>query len=215
LALEWVMQNGLADEQQVPYSASDAPCLAKAALNTPGGLQPGAQGIAGAVGVGGQQFGMTGWTKLPENKYEPLLRAVHDHGPVAVSVAGRGWHSYSSGIYDACDKDAVINHAVTLLGYGTEPSSGDKYWIILNSWGQEWGEQGIMRLLRRDTDETDYCGMDRQPEVGTGCTGGPAEVKVCGMCGILYDASLPLFSGNISAPLRQSAIQAQEVATTR
>lgn len=199
LALDWVMQHGLADEQQVPYSAGDLPCRVGANSNVPGQLQTGDQVMVATKDVGGLKFGMTGWTKLPENSYEPLLRAVSTQGPAAVSVGARGWHTYASGIFDFCDKDVVINHAVTLLGYGADPTNGDKYWLILNSWGSGWGEGGTMRLLRKDSDETEYCGVDKQPEMGTGCTGGPAEVKVCGMCGILYDAVLPVFVGNVAA----------------
>jgi hypothetical protein len=205
------MQHGLADENEVPYTATDSECRVTAGfneINASSGAQVKSPGVGGTAVSGAFQFGMTGWTKLPENSYEPLLRALVEHGPVAVSVGARGWHTYDSGIFDDCDKDAVINHAVSLLGYGIDHSSdNDKYWLLLNSWGPDWGEKGSMRLLRRDTDETEYCGIDRQPEVGTGCEGGPSEVKVCGMCGILYDASLPLFAGNMSEPLRLTAVQ--------
>lgn len=205
------MQHGLADENEVPYTATDSECRVTAGfneMNASSGAQANSPGVDGTAVRSAFQFGMTGWTKLPENSYEPLLRALVEHGPVAVSVGARGWHTYDSGIFDDCSKDAIINHAVSLLGYGIDHSSNDdKYWLILNSWGLDWGENGSMRLLRKDTDETEYCGIDRQPEVGTGCEGGPSEVKVCGMCGILYDASLPLFAGNMSEPLRLTAVQ--------
>jgi len=142
-------------------------------------------------GNAGPSFNMLGWEKLPENEYQPLLRAVAEHGPVVISVAADGWDSYSSGIFDSCSPDAVIDHAVSLIGYGGKGTS-TKYWLIMNSWGSSFGENGKIRLLRKDS-EQDYCGTDRQPEVGTGCDGGPSEVKVCGMCGILYDNVVPLF----------------------
>ena len=137
----------------------------------------------------GMKF-MTGWERLPENGYSPLLRAVYERGPVAVSVDATSWSSYMYGIFDSCEKDAVINHAVTLVGYGVE--KGTMYWTIQNSWGPNWGEDGKIRLVRRDDDES-YCGIDHQPEEGTGCEGGPKQVKVCGMCGILYDNAVPHF----------------------
>lgn len=58
-----------------------------------------------------------------------------------------------------------LDHAVTVVGYG-ETRSGVKYWIIKNSWGKGWGEEGYMRFWR-DVD---------QPE---------------GLCGIATKASYP------------------------
>ena len=42
----------------------------------------------------------------------------------------------------------MVNHAVTLIGYGTDPSEGD-FWLVKNSWGASWGEGGYIRLRRQ------------------------------------------------------------------
>ena len=120
------------------------------------------------------------------------MRALVEKGPVAISVAATPWQSYTAGIFDGCEPDSVIDHAVVLVGYGNDDKVKEKYWTIQNSWG-DWGEDGRIRILRRDSDETE-CGIDHQPEVGTGCDGGPKQVTVCGMCGILYDTIVPLFA---------------------
>src|ERR1035437_9449371 len=45
-----------------------------------------------------------------------------------------------------------VNHGVTLVGYGTvQPDDRvhgecEKYWIIRNSWGRDWGEEGTFRI---------------------------------------------------------------------
>eukprot|EP00439_Symbiodinium_sp_Y106_P050082 s5155_g6.t1 len=99
-----------------------------------------------------------------------------------------------NGIFDYCDKNAIIDHAVVLVGYGRDQQLGKKYWTILNSWGHGFGEKGMIRLLRDDKEEENWCGVDNQPELGTGCDGGPSAVRVCGMCGILYDTVVPHFT---------------------
>merc|ERR1719330_1548922 len=66
-----------------------------------------------------RRFGMVGWKRLPENKYEPLMRALVERGPVAVSAAARYWALYKLGIFDRCPKAAVIDHAVVLIAYGS------------------------------------------------------------------------------------------------
>jgi len=129
---------------------------------------------------------------LPVNKQAPLEQALSDKGPVAVSVDAGSWGSYSSGVFDQCDKNAIINHAVLAMGFGTDSTLG-KYWLIRNSWGADWGEEGYVRLKKLDTDEGDAgnCGIDNKPLDGVGCVGGPDELPVCGMCGVLSDSAYP------------------------
>lgn len=172
LAVDWVMKNGAFEEFQAPYVGSDVACQTKTPLQL-------------HQNQAGKSFGMHGWETLPKNSYEPLMRAIAEKGPTAVSVDATPWHMYQKGIFDGCAKDAIINHAVAMVGYGQDGST--KFWQIQNSWGMSWGEKGRIRILRRDDDAT-QCGIDRKPEQGTGCKGGPSQVTVCGMCGILYDS---------------------------
>merc|ERR1719263_1492941 len=144
---------------------------------------------AAPTSSGGAAFGMTGWETLPKNEYAPLARALAEKGPVAVSVAADTWFNYESGIFNGCGKDAVIDHAVTAIGYGEQ--DGKKYWVIQNSWGQDWGENGHIRLERHDSDS--YCGMNSDPQKGVACEGETAPVPVCGMCGVLFDSVVPHF----------------------
>jgi cathepsin L len=132
------------------------------------------------------------FVKLPENNYTALMIAVATQGPIAISVAAGAWNSYGGGVF-ICDSTQVdIDHAVQLVGYGTDPDSGD-YWIVRNSWGAGWGENGYIRMQRHsDGDMSKWCEVDPTPSDGSGCQGGPPQVTVCGSCGIWYDTSYPI-----------------------
>lgn len=215
LAFEYVLGAGCETDEDVPYEAKEMTCKTEAyhdkgpystmtiaADKSEMHLMSSSKEMAlladNHVASGGAAFGMKGWMKLPENEFAPVKLALLNYGPMAIGVsASYAWNSYFQGILSShgCPKDAIIDHAVTLVGYGNEDSQ--KYWRILNSWGTSWGENGYIRMAMTDT-EQDYCGMDNQPEIGTACEGETEPVKVCGMCGILYDVSLPIFHGNNS-----------------
>mmetsp|Transcript_562 Transcript_562/g.1125 ORF Transcript_562/g.1125 Transcript_562/m.1125 type:complete len:419 (-) Transcript_562:61-1317(-) len=204
LAYDYAINQGLATQEELPYDPNslhngqcknqpqgDAIFLSDAAeKGMSDSIDIAKPGVHVAQVSPATAVGMRAWERLPENTYEPLMRAVYERGPVAISVAASPWSWYSKGVFDKCPKDAVIDHAVTLIGFGED--LGHKYWLVQNSWGQGWGEDGRIRIVRHDSDDQ-HCGVDRQPEVGTGCEGGPAQVKVCGMCGILYDTVVPHF----------------------
>lgn len=203
LGMAWVLEHGVATEDEVPYEALDGRCSMAAAKKADSKddfkvLDKNAAHSAGRA-VGGAAFGLASWMKLTPNEDHPLAEAVVTYGPVAVSAAASDWFEYSNGIFDSCDQDAVVDHAIVLYGYGVE--GGTRYWLIRNSWGADWGESGFIRVLRHNEGEK-YCGTDHDPSEGTGCKGGPSSVTVCGMCGLLYDSVVPHFNGS---PLKNSS----------
>ncbi|XP_030372115.1 cathepsin L1-like [Scaptodrosophila lebanonensis] len=89
-----------------------------------------------------------------------LAYAVATVGPVSVGVdAHTGLQHYKGGIFynPYCTNNR--NHAVLAVGYGSDRYFGD-YWLIKNSWGQQWGEEGYFRLVRN---RNNHCG------IGYGC----------------------------------------------
>eukprot|EP00929_Paragymnodinium_shiwhaense_P032006 TRINITY_DN17813_c0_g1_i2.p1 TRINITY_DN17813_c0_g1~~TRINITY_DN17813_c0_g1_i2.p1 ORF type:complete len:386 (+),score=72.25 TRINITY_DN17813_c0_g1_i2:102-1259(+) len=114
LALDYAWKNGAKADAEVPYRAHASDCNSQSSSVIEMSL--GSSPQMGATARAGESFGLWGWEKLPENEYEPLLRAVYEKGPVGVSVHAREWHFYKSGVFDECQRDVVLGHAVTLLG---------------------------------------------------------------------------------------------------
>ena len=62
---------------------------------------------------------------------------------------------FLSGVYDEPMCNSIeVDHAVLLVGYGTE--DGLEYWLVKNSWGTSWGEQGYIKMARNQNNQ---CGI--------------------------------------------------------
>jgi len=160
LGMDYVAQMGISDEKTYPYRAVTGTC----------------KETTKAAKVGG-------FHKLKENDHDDLLKAVGSVGPIAISVCA-DFGDYENGVFDGCKAGCVIDHGVVAVGYGT--SAGTDYWLVRNSWGSSWGTGGYINL-KRYGDSTSHCGTDTRSHDGTACDGDPSSVKICGMCGILYD----------------------------
>uniref|UniRef100_A0A6P7GR60 Digestive cysteine proteinase 3-like n=1 Tax=Diabrotica virgifera virgifera TaxID=50390 RepID=A0A6P7GR60_DIAVI len=84
----------------------------------------------------------------------PLVTEVRDAitrlkttvGPVSMALNSSPLDFYAGGIVDGnCDPEA-IDHGVLIVGYGSE--NGEDYWIVKNSWGSSFGENGFFRIKR-------------------------------------------------------------------
>ena len=56
-----------------------------------------------------------------------------------------------------------LNHAMTVVGYGSEPDDGTKFWIVKNSYGDTWGDKGYIRIERGINDPAGRCGIAMFP----------------------------------------------------
>merc|ERR1712241_12310 len=85
------------------------------------------------------------WTESGDEA--TLKKLVAKHGAVVTGVAAAGpFSQYKGGIFAGCNSGQREDHAVTVVGYGTE--NGVDYWLIKNSWGTSWGEKGYIRMKR-------------------------------------------------------------------
>jgi len=91
------------------------------------------------------KYHFSSWTFIDDNE-DAMVAALNDKGPLSVALDATYWSFYSGGIYDSSCSSERMNHGVLLVGYGSENGTG--YWIIKNSWADDWGEKGYLRLIR-------------------------------------------------------------------
>lgn len=135
-AFQYIKDNvGIDTEESYPYQAKDATCRFKKA----------------SVGASDK-----GFTDIAENDEAKLQEAVATVGPIAVAIdAGHdSFQLYKSGVYNepACTDN--LDHGVLVVGYGT--LNGQDYWLVKNSWGLGWGEQGYIMMTRNGGNQ---CGI--------------------------------------------------------
>eukprot|EP00727_Mastigamoeba_balamuthi_P009458 m51a1_g5134 hypothetical protein (318) ;mRNA; f:984-2030 len=125
----YVVANGLATEQTYPY-ASDS------------GVSPACQPFESFAKYATYKM----WTT--KQKDENLMLYLRTYGPLSIGMSASSTviQNYVSGILDTPDCGSASDHAVELVGYGTENTQ--RYWIVRNSWGTAWGESGHIRLIR-------------------------------------------------------------------
>lgn len=121
-AFQWIQKNnGICLESDYAYTAKDESCKTS--------CKP--------------QVKITGYKEISNES--ALMNGVN-LTPISVAVeVNDGFRFYSKGVFDAtCG--TRLNHGITAVGYGSE--AGKPYWIVKNSWGTSWGEQGYIRLVR-------------------------------------------------------------------
>ncbi|CAO1343860.1 unnamed protein product [Diamesa hyperborea] len=127
-AFDYIKRNGGIDtEQSYPYRGVEGRC----AFNKKN---------IGAI--------CRGFSNIPRGNEESLKNAVATKGPIAVAInVGHSFQSYHSGVYyeRACNPNQ-LNHAVLVVGYGSE--GGKDYWLVKNSWGGGWGQDGYIKMAR-------------------------------------------------------------------
>jgi C1A family cysteine protease len=79
-----------------------------------------------------------------------LKEKIMTYGPVDSGVrADLLFQYYNGGVFNACGSSST-NHAVVIVGWDDDPPDGGPecpgVWIIRNSWGPGWGEDGYMRI---------------------------------------------------------------------
>ncbi|XP_059468503.1 cathepsin B [Neocloeon triangulifer] len=104
-------------------------------------------------------FGKTSYSI--ENNIEQIQREIMTNGPVeGAFTVYHDFLSYKSGVYQHVTGSALGGHAIKILGWGVE--NGTPYWLVANSWNNDWGDGGFFKILRGQ----DHCGIESQISAG-------------------------------------------------
>eukprot|EP01084_Bolivina_argentea_P127585 225600_1 len=91
---------------------------------------------------------------------------VLPNGPLSIAVDATTWQTYTGGIVTNC-ASVQIDHGVLIVGF--DDTGATPYWIIKNSWGPSWGEEGYIRVQKG----TDQCLITTDPTSSTVAKSGP------------------------------------------
>lgn len=134
-AHDMLVDPGAVLESDFPYVASDVPC----------------------GGPYNYPFKLTGWGYVDGEDQVPSIEkikdAVYNYGPLSVAVyVGSAFQAYTGGVFDrdeapsngffSCVAPSKVNHAILIVGWDDSKEA----WIIKNSWGDGWGENGFMYI---------------------------------------------------------------------
>ncbi|EAR83820.1 papain family cysteine protease (macronuclear) [Tetrahymena thermophila SB210] len=79
---------------------------------------------------------------------EAMMQEIYQRGPITCGIAvPDALLNYTGGIFYDRTGDLEIEHDISVVGYGTL-KNGTKYWMVRNSWGTYWGENGFFRIIR-------------------------------------------------------------------
>jgi KDEL-tailed cysteine endopeptidase len=138
-AFEYLTKNKFCTAEDYPYNARDGTCKANQCKHA---LQA-----------------VSGFREVPTNSDKETKRALN-LGPVAVAVQAdkAPFMFYSSGVVDDVSCGTNLNHGILAVGYGTD-EKGQGYYIVKNSWGSGWGEQGYIRIASDTNVKGGVCGI--------------------------------------------------------
>jgi len=98
-------------------------------------------------------FGKTSYSVV--NDQRAIMMEIMHHGPVEAAFdVYEDFPQYKTGVYQYTVGGYLGGHAVRILGWGEE--NGTPYWLIANSWNDDWGDKGFFKFIRG----INNCGME-------------------------------------------------------
>ncbi|XP_063905468.1 procathepsin L-like [Zophobas morio] len=108
---------------------------------------------------------IAGYVNITEGDEDELKTVVGTIGPVTVVITtDYMWTSYRDGVYyneDCMNTSEIFNHVVVIVGYGNE--NGEDYWLVKNSWGTWFGQEGYIKMARNRDNNCGIASIARYP----------------------------------------------------
>ena len=143
-AFDYAIDNGMCLEVDVPYLAETDSC-SDSELNC------------------NKVAYFSSCVDVPSKNEVALQEAVYMN-PVSVAIEADTsvFQFYKGGVLNSEQCGTSLDHGVLVVGYGTE--NNQDYWIVKNSWGSNWGENGYIRIAKSSSTSTNgVCGIAMQP----------------------------------------------------
>jgi len=165
-AWSFAAKTGLATDACLPYAKADGgpippcangtnPCYASVA--TP--LCP-SYCTKGMKAVDDDRVKIKEAYKVPADAAS-IQTAIMTAGPVEASFyVYQDFLAYSNGTYKHVTGENIGKHAIKIIGWGEEAEA--EYWLVMNSWGLDWGDHGLFKIKRG----TNECGIEAEVVAG-------------------------------------------------
>jgi cathepsin X len=73
-----------------------------------------------------------------------MAKEIYQRGPISCGIDASPILKYTGGIVS--EQGEMVDHVISIVGWGKDASSNKQYWIVRNSWGEYWGEMGYIRV---------------------------------------------------------------------
>jgi len=143
-AFQYIIANGgITSEAEYPYTAQTGNCMSP---------------LPAEVAT------LSKYADVKQNSESSLLTAA-TIGPVSVAIEAdqESFQFYQSGIYADPNCGTQLDHGVLVVGWGQAASTKQNYWIVKNSWGTSWGDNGYIYMARGINAPYGICGIAMEP----------------------------------------------------
>merc|ERR1719405_112208 len=144
-AFEYAEKTPMVEEESYPYTSGS--------------------GVTGHCSKSMEEGGavsVTGYHDVTPDRSGAALKAAIAQQPVSVAIEAdrMAFQGYTGGVITGTSCGTQLDHGVLAVGYGTE--NGEDYFLVKNSWGASWGENGYVKI-----GQANVCGITQQPSYPT------------------------------------------------